>query len=397
MVEYRGLELLDYFVLIAKWRNKLIVIGLIILIMSYLSVYFLIPPQYKTKSLIVSQEDNSFSAMGMLSKGLSSLPLSSLGFGGLSSNDNYDLFTTIIYSRTNLEHLLEKFDLMNDYGVDEIEKALKIVGKSIEINITDEMAFEIEVSASSPNKSAEMNNYIVSLVNDKVIEFNVMKSRNNRVFIGKRYEEIKAKLKQAEDSLGNFQKKEKLYNVEDQFKSIIDIYSTFEKELITKEIEKSVMEKMIDKNNFQLNFVNEQVDELNKKLGNLKTYGKKNSMLLSLETLPDKGLQFLRLFRNVEILNAMLEFIIPMYEQVKFEEVKDIPVLQIIDSAVPPEKKSYPPRTLFALIITTILLVILTLVLFILENLQKTNNPKIQFIKRELLSFSNKKTIEKKS
>jgi uncharacterized protein involved in exopolysaccharide biosynthesis len=41
---------------------------------------------------------------------------------------------------------------------------------------------------------------------------------------------------------------------------------------------------------------------------------------------------------------------VPLYEQAKIDEKKDYPVLQVIDYAVPPGKKSYPPRMLFALV-----------------------------------------------
>ncbi|MCZ7614320.1 MAG: hypothetical protein M5T52_12495 [Ignavibacteriaceae bacterium] len=49
--------------------------------------------------------------------------------------------------------------------------------------------------------------------------------------------------------------------------------------------------------------------------------------------------KFLRLYRDIEIYTAILEFIVPIYEQAKLEEQKNIPVLQVIDYGVVPEKK----------------------------------------------------------
>jgi hypothetical protein len=87
----------------------------------------------------------------------------------------------------------------------------------------------------------------------------------------------------------------------------------------------------------------------------------------------------------------MLEYIIPVYEQAKFDEIKEIPVLQVIDKAVPAEIKSYPPRLLFSLIITFIIIMLTASVLFIKERILTSENPKLIFIRKEIFKFRTKK------
>ena len=60
MAEYRGFDLLDYFVLVVKWKRFLIIQFLITLIAVYLLVYFLLPPQYDSMATIVAVEDQRF-------------------------------------------------------------------------------------------------------------------------------------------------------------------------------------------------------------------------------------------------------------------------------------------------------------------------------------------------
>ncbi|MDP3682883.1 MAG: hypothetical protein Q8S01_03035, partial [Ignavibacteria bacterium] len=97
---------------------------------------------------------------------------------------------------------------------------------------------------------------------------------------------------------------------------------------------------------------------------------------------------YLRHYRDITVYNSILEFLIPMYEQAKFEEQKNIPVLQIIDYGYLPEKKTFPPRLLFSAIATFSTLFIAILFLILREVLISTKNSKIIFIKD---SFSNKK------
>ena len=86
----------------------------------------------------------------------------------------------------------------------------------------------------------------------------------------------------------------------------------------------------------------------------------------------------------------MLEFIIPLYEQAKFDEQKEIPILQVIDYGVPPEKKSYPSRVLFAVIITISSILFFLFYIIIKEILHKSTDPKIAMIKKELKVFKSK-------
>jgi len=387
MAQYQGLDFLDYLVVIVKWKRFLIILTVFSLIIGYLSVYFLISPQYDSKATIVATEDNQMNPTSALAGGLSDLPLNLMGFGGMSSSARYDLFTTIIYSRTNIEKMIDKFDLKNDYGIESTEKTIKLLKKLIEVDITDESAYEITVRAVSPEKSAEMTNYLVEKVNKDVIDLNVKKAKENRKFLEDRYTEVLINLSDAEDSLRLFQEKTGMLEAESQTKSIIEAYSKLESDLAVKQIELAVTEKAIGESSPQAEYLRTTVQEFKNRINDY-IYGKgNNNVLLPLNKLPKDILQYYRYFRTVEIYNAMLEYIIPLYEQTRFEEVKAVPVLQIIDYAVPPEKKSYPPRTIYTLLIAIVIFSIATIIIFLRELLKQTSNEKVKFIRSEAFNF----------
>jgi len=387
MAQYRGLDFLDYLVVIVKWKQFLIILTVFSLIIGYLTVYFLIPPQYDSTATIVATEDNQMNPISAIAGGLSDLPLNFLGFGGMTSSAKYDLFTTIIYSRTNLKKMIDKFDIKNDYGIESTENTIKLFKKLINVEITDESAYEITIRAVSPEKSAEMTNYLVEKVNKDVIDLNVKKAQENRKFLEDRYTEVLTNLSDAEDSLRLFQEKTGMLEAEKQTKSIIETYAKLESDLAVKQIELAVTEKAIGENSPQANNLRMTVQEFKNKINDY-IYGKsRRSVLLPLNKLPKDILQYYRYFRAVEIYNAMLGFIIPLFEQARFEEVKAVPVLQIIDYAVPPEKKSYPPRTIYTLLITIVLFSFATIIIFLRELLKQTSNEKVKFIRSEVFNF----------
>jgi tyrosine-protein kinase Etk/Wzc len=387
MAQYRGLDFLDYLVLMVKWKRFLIILTLMSLLFGYLAVYFLIPPQYDSSATIVATEDTQMNPLSAMAGGLSDLPLNFLGFGGMTSSAKYDLFTTIIYSRTNLERMIDKFELKNDYGIESTEKTIKLLKSLIKVEITDELAYGITIRSVSPEKSAEMTNYLVEIVNKDVIELNVKKAQENRKFLEDRYNEVLTNLSNAEDSLRLFMERTGMLEAENQTKSIIEMYAKLESDLAVKQIELAVTEKVIGKTSQQANNLRLTVQEFKNRINDY-IYGKgKNNILLPLNELPQNILEYYRYFRAVEISNAMIGFIIPLYEQAKFEEVKAVPVLQIIDYAVPPEKKNYPPRTLYALLLTIVVFSIATLIIFLRELLKQTSNEKVKFIRSEAFNF----------
>jgi tyrosine-protein kinase Etk/Wzc len=386
MSEEKGLDFLDFLIVIAKWKKLIFFLALFTLVTTYTVVYYYVPEQFEANVLIIPSEQDQMSSFSSLLKGVSSLPI---GLGSASKNKNADFFNTIIYSRTNLDSVIVKFGLMNNYKVHSREACEKILKANIKTVLTEENAYSITVRADTRQKSADIANYIVDLLNESVIDMNATKSKENRQFLEIRYNEIKDNLRKAEDSLKRFQESSGMFEAEGQLKSIIETNANLEATLANKQIELTVYEKMLGKDAPQIQQIKMTVDEYKKKLEKLKSNGE--GVMLPLNSIPIKTLSYFRLYRDVKVLNSMLEFIIPMYEQAKFEEKKDIPILQVVDRAVPPEKRAAPQRALISLIVTFAVLVFTIIMIILRELLHNTKNQKLLYIIDELKIFKSKK------
>jgi capsule polysaccharide export protein KpsE/RkpR len=387
MEEKRRIDILDLFLIVAKSKKVLLFTFVAVFLLSYLAIYFFIPAQYDSTALIIPSKQDQFSGMTSLLKNISSLPI---GVGDFTQSNEVDQFKTIIYSRTNLYKIIEIFDLQKDYNLKSMEKAAKILTSNITADETEDNAFFIKVRASTPEKSADITNFIIEQLNVTIINLNIKKSRDNKIFLAERYNEIKTNLENAEDSLKIFQKKSGVLEIENQTKATIDEYSKMEAELASKEIELAVMKRFLGDNSPKIISQSIAINELKNTIENLQSGRKNNSLLMPLNSLPSNALKYLRYYRNVKIYSSMLEFIIPLYEQAKFDEQKNVPILQIIDYAIPPEKKSYPSRMLYAFIISVITILLTISFIFIKELLDSTTDSKVLLIKKEFNFFKKK-------
>jgi len=100
------------------------------------------------------------------------------------------------------------------------------------------------------------------------------------------------------------------------------------------EIEVGVLERTVSSDNPVLAQDRIELQELNKKVAEI----------------PAAGIGTLRLYREVMIQQKILEYVLPLFEQAKVDEHKDVPVILVLDKAVKPERKEKPKRALIIVI-----------------------------------------------
>ncbi len=373
MSENSGFHLLDGVGFVLKRKEMILLVFVVSLVISYALIYLLIEEQYEATAVLIPREEDASSLAGGLLRNMKSLPL---GLGSKSGRSDLDLYNTVIFSRTVMEDVIRQFDLLHVYGLDTtrvdcMEIAVKRLKKEISTKTTEESAFEITVRAGSRQRASDMANYVIHRMNERIVDLNTGRSKENREFLGKRVDDISTHLKVAEDSLRMFQERTGLLDAKSQLEGIVTANTTLETELEAKRLQEGIMERMYDRESPQVKELQVQIEVYEKRLNQMRTQGDPGSPLLPLKELPKTAVGFLRRYRAVEIDNLLLQYILPMYEQAKIEEMKDYPVLQIIDSAVPPAKKSYPPRTVFSLVgafsVTVIVVIALRLRQFLLN------------------------------
>jgi len=380
MIEKRDFDVLDYLLIISKWKKVLLLILILSAVTSYFTIYFFIPVRYDATALILPSEQDQTSVMGSLLKSFSNLPVS---IPGLKSSKS-DIYKTIMFSRTMIEKLIDRFELAKEYKSKTFVDLLEDVTSDISAEDTKEGAYEIKIRASSPQKAADMTNFIIKELNEMLIKLNIQKSKDNRIFLEKRYDEVKRNLKNSEDSLTHYQKSSGIMLAEEQTIASIETYTKMEAELASKQSELAVLQKIYGDESPQAKNTAIAVNEYKNKLDMLKKGQGNSDLIMSLKNLPANAMTYVRLFRDVEIYNKMLEFIIPLYEQVRYEEQKNVPILQIVDYAKAPDKKAYPKRMLITTIIVFVVFCLSIFMIILREIFINSDNPKVINLRKSL-------------
>jgi uncharacterized protein involved in exopolysaccharide biosynthesis len=71
-----------------------------------------------------------------------------------------------------------------------------------------------------------------------------------------------------------------------------------------------------------------------------------------LRQIPRLAVPYADIYRHVRVQEAVYELLTQQYELARIQEAKDVPVIRVIDPPGIPEKKLFPPRALFLVLLT---------------------------------------------
>ncbi|MFA3784105.1 GumC family protein [Melioribacteraceae bacterium 4301-Me] len=369
----------DFLIILMKWR-KIIFLNVFTITILATGISLIIDKWYTSTANIIPPKSSGGLLGDITSFSTTIKDLSkTLGRLGTVSEEAYN-YLAILQSRTCFEKVIDKFNLRKVYKFkdsDPIEDIIKELGNNVEFNVEDEGNITIKVTDKNPKRAADMANYFVEVLNEISIELGTYEAKNNREFIEKRYLQVLKDLKTAEDSLKDFSQEYSVYSITDQTKAAITAAAELKARITVEEIELDLMKKNYGDTNPIIANKKIVIDELQKRLKAMEfsdENSKKGNFFTPFSQLPDVGVKYLRLMREYELQAKLLEFILPIYEQAKIEEKKNIPVCLVLDKAVPAQKKTGPKRAIIvgaSFLISLFLSILVVLILDFFERLKQ--------------------------
>lgn len=342
--------LADYIELFKNNFKKIFIISVCAGVAATIMVFFVMDPIYLSSGTVkTSLKSNS---LGGLLSGAGIPDIGELGdLAGTSSGaKEMALYENILTSRKNVEEVLIKFKLNDDWEYKYFQDAVKNFRENVLEVKKDKLAgtMEIGVYDKNPERAKEICEFLITQLNKINSDLNVLNAKNNREFIEKRYETAQVDLKKVEDSLRVYQD---IYGISPdlQIKAAVQSEIQIEGEIKAEEVKLELLKGILSPDQPEVKAQEEKISSMKKQLLQIKNSDDIGSNL-SLKGKPEIIINFLRLQRNVEIQQKILTFLLPLYEQAKIEEKKNTPSVLILDSPNLPEKKAKPKRMIIILI-----------------------------------------------
>ncbi|MFQ6115424.1 MAG: GumC family protein [bacterium] len=355
------IDLFDYLNVIIKRRRMIIRNSLIAaLFMAVVSMF--LPSTYTaTTTLLPPDEGNQQGLRGLLSNS----PISVLNLPAMQATSS-EIFVEILKSRTVREGVLKrKYDYKNKHQnllqIWDLEqskqKALKRLQKKSRILANEQGIIEISVELKDPELAAQVANTFAAELDKVNQEKSLSKAKNSRIYIEEQLKTTEESLKKASEALAEFQSQHKAVALEEQTKVAIEKAGEIKGTIMAKEVQLEVALQTMKPDNPRVIHLRKELDELKKQydhlqFGNSVSYEEQNDYFIPFSDVPEVGLRLASLIREVKVQETVWQLLNQQYYSAKIEEARDTPTVQILDEAVPPEKRTSPKRKILVLVAT---------------------------------------------
>lgn len=361
---------IDYLAVILKYRRMIFRITIAAAIVSLVYTLFL-PNIYTAKTMILPTQDDK----GMMSAIMGQLGGLTTLAGGVGASiggpTTADLYVSMLKSDTVKDPIIDRFRLLDLYGKTYRTDAYKILDKNSSISLgKKDGIITIAVSDKDPKRAAAIANAYVKELGSLAVRLNVADAGRNRDFLEERLVKARAELSEAEENLKTFQAKNKAVSVTAQAEATIKGVAELRAQLAAQEVQLATYRRQYTDSSQEVKNLVTSVANLRTQIAKLEGDGGE-SALPSVGSVPTIGQEYIRLMREYKIQESLVEILTKQYEMSKLSEVKDVPPLQVIQSAKVPERKSKPSRIKIVFIITMAAFFFSVFRAFFLENIAR--------------------------
>jgi uncharacterized protein involved in exopolysaccharide biosynthesis len=366
-----GIDILDLLIIPLKRKRMIAAITLGVAVAAVV-VSFLLPPVFRAETRILPPRQGS---SGMASQLMDQLGgVAGILGGALPVKNPNELYVEMLRSRTVLDRIVDRFGLMKTYDVKYREEARKRLLRAFRAQEEKKSGIVlVTIEDRDPIKAADMANAFVEELKALSSGLAVTEAAQRRLFFEEQLKDTKAALGRSEDAVRGFMEKTGALQIDSQTKAVIEGMAHLKAQVAAKEVQLKVLRTFATPQNPDLQKVEEEMRGLKNEVAKLESRGEGGyNPLMPTGRMPSVGTEYLRKLRDLKYNETLFELLAKQYEIAKLDEARDAAVIQVIDRAVPPERKFRPNRKLILLLSAFVAFFLSILLACVLEYVERS-------------------------
>jgi tyrosine-protein kinase Etk/Wzc len=344
-------DLLEITTVLLRGKKTILTFMFVATALAVFLAYFVMKPTYTGIATFLPPQSAPGSAVSQLASQLGSLSMIGGLGGGLKSPG--DVYVGILKSRTIAEDLIKRFDLQKEYKAKLFSSAaLALKARSSFVVGSKDTLITISVVDADPKRAADLANGYLDALYRQNGRLALTEASQRRLFFEQELEHEKNVLADAEVELKKTEEQTGLISVNGQAQVAIESIAQVRAQISSREIELGALRQAATDQNPEVVRVQTQIDGLKQQLQKLENDSgvrQFGNYLPATANVPELALEYVRKEREVKYREVLFELIAKQYEAARLDESRESPVLQVVDRAVVPDRKSGPPRTVIVL------------------------------------------------
>jgi tyrosine-protein kinase Etk/Wzc len=342
-------DLLDLLLAIAERKNT-IILATVLGALIATGLVLLKHPVFTAKAVVLPPQQGQSSA-GLLTQlgNLASLT----GLGSSAAKDPNDLYMAVLQSNTVEDGLIKHLNLMAAYKTKKLTQARFALTNNSKFVSEKGGMISITVKDEDPHRAAQIANAYVDELHDINSRLIIGEAAVRRNFFAQQLALEKDRLTDAEISLQQTEERTGAISPTGQTGVVISQVASLQSQIIGREVQLDALRTSSTDQNPDVIRLNTEIAGMREQMRALESVqkGRKpGDISLTSRALPEDQVVFLRKQRDVQYHTLIFDLIARQFEAARLDEAKASPLIQVLDPAEPPERKSGPYRALWVLV-----------------------------------------------
>jgi uncharacterized protein involved in exopolysaccharide biosynthesis len=209
----------------------------------------------------------------------------------------------------------------------------------------------ISVQDRDPRRAADLANGYVDQFRLQSQHLAITEASQRRLFFEQQLEQAKDNLANAEEAMKQTEQKTGVIQLDSQARALIESAASLRAQVAAKEVQIQGMRTYATGENSQVVQAQQELDSMRAQLAKLG--GSEDSasggIIVPKGQVPEAGLEYVRKLRDVKYNETIFDILARQFEIAKLDEAKQGALIQVVDPAIPPDRKSFPKRGLIVI------------------------------------------------
>jgi uncharacterized protein involved in exopolysaccharide biosynthesis len=355
----REISVLDLALVFGENRRILILVPLVAGLIA-LAVSFAIRPTFTgtTKILLPQQQTGAAAALANQLNTLAGLA------GGVGMKNASDTYVAMMKSRTVADRLLKRFGLKDLYQATDDDGARTALASRTSIFAGKDNMITVSTEDHDPKRAADLANAYVDELRNLTQTLAVTEASQRRLFFEGQMKQAKDDLTKAEVALRSSGVSEATLKTVPQ--SALEALARLKAQITAQEVKLAALRGYMTESNPDVTRAQQELAALRFQLSRSEQNDSQKPGSADAE--------YVAKFRDFKYQETLYELMARQTELAKLDEARDGAVIQVVDVALPPERKSKPRKAMIATVTTLVTFLLMLVVVFIKQALRNAQD-----------------------
>ena len=331
--------------------RKLVAVTIGVSVFAGVILNLALPTEYSaTTRILTPQQKQSMASLwtsqiaGAYASALAS------GSGGFSLRNPNDIYIGLLHTRPVEDAIIQQFGLQGLYRAKDLTATRIKLANNTEIVSEKSGLIAITVTDTDKKRAADIANSYTNQLRDLTHTVALSEASQRRLFYEEQLKHAKEDLVNAEADLRRVGQKSGLVELDAQSKALIEELAELRAQIAAKQVQIQAIRSYSTEQNPEVQLAERELSALQAQAASLQqTTNPSGSADMDLADVRGAGLDYLKAQHELLYRQTLYDLLIRQYDAARLDEANEATVIQVVESAIPPDRKSGPHRVVIVL------------------------------------------------